>query len=155
MGLSPGRHPADPPLVLLGPRGHTSKERGLAMAKRLNPKRRAEMRARYDAIARNPSELTTEGEMRSVYDSKTWKRPKGSSDGLARGLLYYELGVVTYVKPKRRKAVAKAVHVNPADLADLHRPVKEPVGAEYPKPKPQRRAGGKIVVVSKKPWANS
>lgn len=125
------------------------------MAKRLNPKRRRELWERRMMSLTRPSELTTEGQMRSVYDSKTWKRPKGSSNGLARGLLYDESNAVTYAKPKRRKAVAKAVHVNPADLADLHRPVKEPVGAEYPKPKPQRREGGKIVVVSKKPWSNS
>ena len=111
------------------------------MAKRLNPKRRAEMRARYDAIARNPSELTTEGQMRSVYDSKTWKRPKGSSDGLARGLLYAESNPVTYAKPKRRKAITKAMHVNPKGVEKIPTPetVREPLNAQWPLPRKTAR----------------
>ena len=117
------------------------------MAKRLNPKRRAEMRARYDAIARNPSELTTEGQMRSVYDSRVWKRPKGSSDGLARGLLYAESNPVVYVKHKRRKAVAKATHVNPKDVEKIPTPetVKESLNAPWPLPRK----------TAKKLWSNS
>lgn len=79
----------------------------------------------------------------------------GSSAGLARGLLHDEADLKQYAKPKRRKAVKQGVHVNQADLVGhLHRPVKEPVGAEYPTPKPQRRVGRKIMTVSKKVWSN-
>lgn len=117
------------------------------MAKRLNPKRRKELWERRMMSLTRPSELTTEGEMRSVYDLKVWKRPKGSSNGRARGLLYYELGVVTYAKSKRRKAVAKATHVNPKDVEKIPTPetVKESLNAPWPLPRK----------TAKKLWSNS
>ncbi len=117
------------------------------MAKRLNPKRRRELWERRMTSLTRPSELTTEGHMRSVYDSRVWKRPKGSSDGLARGLLYDESGAVTYAKPKRRKAIKPALHVNPKDAGKISTPemVREPTGAQWPLPRKS----------AKKLWSNS
>ena len=117
------------------------------MAKRLNPKRRRELWERRMTSLTRPSELTTEGHMRSVYDSKVWKRPKGSSDGLARGLLYAESNPVVYVKHKRRKAVAKATHVNPKDVEKIPTPekVKDRLDAQWPLPRKS----------AKKLWSNS
>ncbi len=117
------------------------------MAKRLNPKRRRELWERRMMSLTRPSELTTEGQMWSVYDSKVWKRPKGSSDGLARGLLYAESNPVVYVKHKRRKAVAKATHVNPKDVEKIPTPetVKESLNAPWPLPRK----------TAKKLWSNS
>lgn len=117
------------------------------MAKRLNPKRRRELWERRMTTLLRPSELTTEGHMRSVYDSKTWKRPKGSSDGLARGLLYDESGAVTYAKHKRRKAVKPALHVNPKDAGKIPTPekVKDRLDAQWPLPRK----------TAKKLWSNS
>ena len=117
------------------------------MAKRLNPKRRRELWERRMTSLTRPSELTTEGQMRSVYDSKVWKRPKGSSNGLARGLLYAESNPVVYVKHKRRKAVAKATHVNPRDVEKIPTPetVKESLNAPWPLPRK----------TAKKLWSNS
>ncbi len=117
------------------------------MAKRLNPKRRRELWERRMMSLTRPSELTTEGHMRSVYDSRVWKRPKGSSDGLARGLLYDESNPVVYVKHKRRKAVAKATHVNPKDVEKIPTPetVKESLNAPWPL---KRKTAKKL-------WSNS
>ena len=117
------------------------------MAKRLNPKRRRELWERRMMSLTRPSELTTEGQMRSVYDSKVWKRPKGSSDGLARGLLYAESNAVVYTKHKRRKAIAKAIHVNPKDVEKIPTPetVKESLNAPWPL---KRKTAKKL-------WSNS
>ena len=119
------------------------------MAKRLNPKRRAEMRARYDAIARNPSTQTETGAMRSNAGQLVMreKAPPGSSDGLARGILRLEANPVVYAKHKRRKAVAKATHVNPKDVEKIPTPetVKESLNAPWPLPRK----------TAKKLWSNS
>lgn len=127
------------------------------MAKRLNPKRRKELWERRMTSLLRPSTLTEEGVMRSNAGQLVRQGViSGSSKGLARGLLHQEQNAPVYSNPKRRKPTRKAVHVNPADLnGSLHRPVKEPVEAEWPKPKPTRRADGKIVTVSKKPWGNT
>lgn len=119
------------------------------MAKRLNPKRRAEMRARYDAIARNPSTQTETGAMRSNAGQlvRREKAPPGSSDGLARGILRLEANPAVYAKHKRRKAVAKATHVNLKDVEKIPTPetVKDRLDAQWPLPRK----------TAKKLWSNS
>lgn len=115
------------------------------MAKRLNPKRRAEMRARREAIARNPTTVSFVGDIRS--NSGQWNPLQGSSKHLARGLLHQEANVPTYSKPKRRKAVKPAMHVNPKDVQDFPTPekVKDRLDAQWPLPRKS----------PKKPWSNS
>ena len=126
------------------------------MAKRLNPKRRKELWERRMTTLLRPSTLTGEGTMRlNAGQLSRQVTLAGSSKGLARGLLAQEAQGPVYGKPKRRKAIKPALHVNPADLDSLHRPVKERLNAEQPKPKRTRRAGNKIVIVGKRPWSNS
>lgn len=102
------------------------------MAKRLNPKRRRELWERQMTSLTRPSELTTTGQMRS--NSGQWERPSGSSDGLARGLLHMEANHPQYAKPKRRKAIKTALHVNPKDVEKIPLPetVREPLNTPWP-----------------------
>lgn len=115
------------------------------MAKRLNPKRRAEMRERREAILRNPTLMTETGRVRS--NSGQWNAPRGSSLGLARGILHQEANLPTFQKPKRRKATKMAVHVNPGDLKEILTPekVENRLGAQRPLPRK----------TAKKLWSNS
>lgn len=105
------------------------------MAKRLNPKRRRELWERRMMSQANPSALTNEGQMRS--NSSQWSKPSGSSNGLARGILHMEANQPQYVKPKRRKASAKALHVNPKDVEKILTPdkVKGSLDAQWPLPR--------------------
>ena len=126
------------------------------MAKKLNPRRRAEMRARREAIQRNPSTLTDMGDVRTNVGQWDRERLFGSSKGLTRGLLHLEANVPTFPQHKRRKATKQALHVNPADLTyreGAYSAVPKS-DAPLPKPKPKRRVGSKIVTVSRKPFGN-
>lgn len=105
------------------------------MAKRLNPKRRRELWERQMMTLTRPSELTNEGQMRS--NSGQWSKPSGSSNGLARGILHMEANQPLYAKPKRRKAITKALHVNPKDVEKILTPdkVKDSLDAQWPLPR--------------------
>lgn len=125
------------------------------MARTLNPKRRREMRERLEAIARNPSAQSEIGNVRTVFSNPKLGVKWGRSN-LRRGVLAE--GMPTYPKPKRRKAVKAAQHVNAKDVTFLPAPSLLPT--EYgplatPKPKPVKRQGNKVVVKGRKMWSNT
>lgn len=125
------------------------------MARTLNPKRRRELRERLEAIARNPSTQSEIGKVRTVFSNPKLGVQWGRSN-LRRGVLAE--GMPTFPKPKRRKAVKPAVHVNAKDVTFLPAPSLLPT--EYgplatPKPKPVKRQGNKVVVKGRKMWSNT
>jgi hypothetical protein len=135
------------------------------VSKRLNPKRRRELLQRKAltalAVARNPSTQGNIGRVRSVADRGLTKLAvlSGSSKGLERGLLHTEANLATYSNAPRRSPTKAAMHINPSDVVSITTPdkVREPVNAEFPTPKPQRRLSrpNKVVQVSQKPFSKN
>lgn len=127
------------------------------MAKRLNPKRRREMR-QHVAAMQLASDLnpTTQGSTGTVRQA-TVKTLYGPSTDRIKGLLHATLGVQQYAQHKRRKPSKPSVHVNAKDVVVTDpgniRDQLPPEALPLPLPQKRMTRPNKVVTKGKKMWA--